>query len=576
MIGRTMIPVLTGRGKLVLASGVTFVAVGALRVAPPLVALGGIILSALLTTYLWFFPVGILLRRKKIELSWWVPPGDQPGGALSVDRPFSLHVAFRNHGRRALRLLGVDILGSPGLELPDRLEAVVPAKRQVLVIDEVRAHASGYQVLHGAVLRFGDALGLLDVRAYFPNPLAIKVFPRYMSLAGAALRAQGSAQLEQIGLHQMRRRGLAGELREIRDHVPGDSFKYIAWKSTARRRKLMVRELETELVMTHQFLLDIGGGMRMGSPGRTKLDYAIDTAAALARSALDTGDRVGLVTFDSRVYSELRPGSGYHHFLKLVDRLIETHNIVDEDLTDLTNGELIAMVARYMAYQEALDVRLHEAPPLDDAQWKHLQAGPKGDLYDMRKLGQVIGPLLKAMGQMRAHKSSAPAWWWSRVQVSPESGTPMARLRLFCRLRGIELPYRYEPGSGRRAAGLVEAIERISSKGRADVIVLISDLQGFADHAQATRRALVAARRGGRRIVAIAPFGPAFAPPAETEIGQRVARILTRDEQHAFEQGRRLLLSQGVPVIEVGPEDHPAVLVPRVMQARSTSIRRVA
>lgn len=575
MIGRTMIPVLTGRGKLVLASGVTFVAVGALRVAPPLVALGGIILSALLTIYLWFFPVGILLRRKKIELSWWVPPGDQPGGALSVERPFSLHVAFRNHGRRALRLLSVDILGSEALDLPDTVEVVVPPRRQVLVIGEVRSRSAGYQVLHGAVLCFGDALGLLDVRAYFPNPLAMKVFPRYISLASQILRPQGGAQQEQAGLHQTRRRGLAGELREIRDHVPGDSFKYIAWKATGRRRKLMVRELETELVMTHQILVDIGGSMRMGSPGRTKLDYALDTAAALARSALDGGDRVGLIAFDSRVYSELRPGSGHHHFLKLVDRLIETHHVVDEDLTDLTNGELIATVARYMAYQEALDVRLREAPPLDDAQWQHLQAGPKGDLYDMNKLSQVVGPLLKAMGQMRAHKSSAPAWWWSRVQVSPESGTPMARLRLFCRLRGIELPYRFEPGSGRRAAGLARAIDRIGAHGRADVIVLISDLQGLADRVQVTRKALVTARRGGQRVVAIAPFGPAFAPEAKTEIGHQVSRVLMRDEEQAFKEGRRVLVSQGIPVIEAGPGDSPSVLLPRVARAR-VAMRRLA
>ena len=35
----------------------------------------GVVLLAL---YLSFYPTAILLRRKKIELSWWVPPGDQP------------------------------------------------------------------------------------------------------------------------------------------------------------------------------------------------------------------------------------------------------------------------------------------------------------------------------------------------------------------------------------------------------------------------------------------------------------------------------------------------------------------
>lgn len=577
MVGRSMIPVLTRRGKLMLASGITFVVVGALRVTPPMVALGGVILSALLTTYLWFYPVAILLRRKKIELSWWIPPGDQPGGALSVEHPFGLKLAFRNHGHRALRLLGVRILGSEALVLPTELEALVPPGRQVMVIGETRSRAAGYHVLHGAVLRFGDALGLLDVRAYFPNPLALKVFPRQMGAPSHALRPQGNAVHEQMGAHQVRRRGLAGELREIRDHAPGDSFKYIAWKATARRRKLMVRELETEIVVTHQIIVDVGSSMRTGTPGRTKLDYGIDVAAAVARAALDSGDRVGLITFDSRIYSELRPAAGHHHLLKLVDRLVETRSIVDEDLTDLTNGELVAAVARYLAYQEAVDVRLQQAPPLDDPRWKFLQAGPKGDLYDMRRLGKVVGPLLKTMGQMRSHKSSAPAWWWSRVQVSPESGMQMARLRLFCRLRGIELPYRQDASGGRRAAGLSETIERITTGGgRAERMVLISDLQGLVDRPDITIRALARARRGGQRVVAVAPFGPAFAPAAQTEVGDRVARIITRDERQAFEESRRFLVSQGIPVIEAGPGDHPAMLLPRIARMRTTSMRRLA
>jgi uncharacterized protein (DUF58 family) len=575
MIGRSMIPVLTRRGVLVLASGATFVAVGSLRGAPPLIALGGVVLSALLTAYVWFFPVAILLRRKKIELSWWVPPGEQPGGALAVDRPFSLHLAFRNHGIRTLRILHVNILGTRSLELPAGLEATVPPGSQVEVLGEARARASGYQVLHGSVLIFGDVLGLMDIRAYFPNPLAIKVFPRQVGMPSQALRPQGLAAHEQVGFHQMRRRGLAGELREIREHASGDSFRYIAWKQTARQRKVMVRDMETEIVVTHQILIDIGGSMRMGAPGRTKLDYAIDTASSLARTALDSGDRVGLLTFDARVYSELRPGAGHNHYLKLVDRLIETHNLVDEDFTDLTNGELIATVARYLAYQEAVDARIRQAPDLDDPMWQHLQAGPGGELYDVRMISKAIETLLESMGQMRAHKKSAPAWWWSRVHVGADSDPRLARMRLFCRLRGIELPFRYDPEAARQATGLSAAVDRLGSSGRADVIIVLSDLLGFAGRSEVTAKALTRARRRGQRVLAIAPFGPAFAPAPGTDTGRAVAEILTRDERQLFDRARRMFLRHGVPVIEVGPNDTPASLAGKLSRVR-TVVRRVA
>src|SRR5690349_19448831 len=233
-----------------------------------------------------FYPTAILLRRKKIELSWWVPPGDQPGGALAVDRPFLLHLAFRNHGSRRLRILSTQVLGSTSLSLEERPSATVHRGQQVEVVTPVKPLVAGYHVLHGAALTFGDALGLFDIEAFFPNPIAVKVFPRTLALRGQSVRAVGGALHEQIGLHSVKRRGLSGELREIREHTHGDPFKFIAWKATARRQQLMVRDLENEIVTTHVLMVDVGSGMRQGLLGRTPLDWACDAAAALGRAAM--------------------------------------------------------------------------------------------------------------------------------------------------------------------------------------------------------------------------------------------------------------------------------------------------
>jgi uncharacterized protein (DUF58 family) len=584
-----VIPIPARRSRFVLGSAVLFILVGSITQPPSgaLVALGGVALSALMTAYLGFFPIAILLRRRKIELSWWVPPGDQPGGALAVDRPFQVHLAVRNHGGRKLRMLSAELIGSKALELPRQLEATVPPRTQIELSGETRARAAGYQVLHGAVLTFGDVLGLFEVRAYFPNPIAIKVFPRQSGVrAGTALRPDGGPVHERTGMHQVRRRGLAGELREIREHSPGDPFKFIAWKATARRQKLMVRDLETEIVVTHQILLDISGTMRNAAPGRSKLDYAVETAAALARSALEGGDRVGLCTFDSRVYSELRAGDGHQHYLKLIDRLLETHNVVDEELTDLTAGELVSTVARYLAHQEAIDVRVRHVPPLDDPAWERIQAGPAGELYDVTALAKVVQSLLNSMG--RAHgilprdgasaggagadapigRPLAPAWWWNRVPISPESDPAMGRLRLFCRLRGIDLPYRSQHPHGRRAAGLMDAARRVSAGGRADVVILLSDLGGIIESPEASSPALAHLRRAGQRVMAVAPFGPAFLPLPAREVGAQVAQVLARSEAAAFDQARRHLLGLGIPVLRAGPEDTPAVLLGKMARQR--------
>ncbi|MDB4952927.1 MAG: hypothetical protein JWO36_496 [Myxococcales bacterium] len=544
-----MIPRLAARGKLVLATALLFLLVGALHGTPPLVALAGTILTVLLALYLMFYPTAILLRRKKIELSWWVPPGDQPGGALAVDRPFQLHLAFRNHGSRQLRILSTHVLAASGLSIDERPSATVKRGQQVEVVSPVKALSAGYHVLHGAALTFGDALGLFDIEAFFPNPIAVKVFPRTIGMRGATARAVGGALHEQVGLHHVRRRGLSGELRELREHTHGDPFKFIAWKATARRQQLMVRDLENEIVTTHLIMLDAGSGMRQGALGKAPLDWACDASAALAKAAIANSDRIGLVAFDTRMLCELAADTGHHHYLQLVDRMLDMRNVADADLTDVTAGELVALVARYLAHQEAIDVRIKIAPPLDDARWTQIQAGPDGQLYDVASTVRLCKRLIETMMGKDDRKAKPPP--------VVDEDKQLAVLRQFCRLRGIELPYHTTWEHGRRAAGFAAAVDRAVHKavasGRPDVVVLISDLHGLSEDETRAKRAIARLKRAAGSVVALVPSPPAFLPVATTAHGRRVRELMIRDQRAATEPGRRMLVRHGVTVLEASP-----------------------
>jgi len=546
-----VIPRLAQRGKLILATALLFLIVGALHGAPPLVGLAGAILTVLLAFYLQFYPTAILLRRKKIELSWWVPPGDQPGGALSAERPFQLHLAFRNHGSRKLRILATQVLSGSGLSIEERPIATVKRGQQVEVTATVRSLAAGYQVLHGAALTFGDALGLFDIEAYFPNPIAVKVFPRTVALRGQPVRAVGGALHEQVGLHHVRRRGLSGELRELREHSHGDPFKFIAWKATARRGQLMVRDLENEIVSTHVVMLDVGAGMRSGPLGKTALDWACDSAAALGKAAINNGDRIGLVGFDTRPVVELPVDTGHHHYLQLVDRLLDTRSIVDEDLTDVTAGELVALIARYLAHQEAIDVRIKTAPPLDDPRWTSIQAGPDGQLYDVTATGRICRRLIELMIGRDNRVAGAAA----RPATVVEPDAQLAPLRQFCRMRGIELPYRSTWEHGRRAAGFARAVERAVAGGRPDLVVIVSDLAGLVEDEGRVKKALARLKKMAGSVIALVPAAPAFLPAATTVHGRRVRELMARDQRTMIEPGRRLLVGHGISVVEGSPLD---------------------
>jgi uncharacterized protein (DUF58 family) len=604
-----MIPRLTTRGKLVLSSILLFLLVGALHAAPPLVGMGGLVLAVLLAVYLHFFPTAILLRRKKIELSWWVPPGDHPGGALSVDRPFALHLAFRNHGSRRLRVLHTRVLAGTGLDVDGNPIAAVAPGQQVEVVTQVVARTMGHHVFHGAALTLGEALGLFEIEAYFPNPIAIKVFPRALPSRGATVRAVGGALHEQVGMHHVRRRGIAGELRELRQHSHGDPFKLIAWKATAKRGQLMVRDLETEIVSSVVVLLDGGAAMRAGPAGTTPLDWACDATSGLAKATLGSGDRLGFVGFDTRVIAEAPPGAGHQQYLQVVDRLVDMRSIVDEDLTDVTAGELVALVARYLAHQEAVDVRVRVAPLLEDPRWNHIQAGPDGQLYDVAGTARLVAKLIEVMvGDKRfAHQAGHAGPAGGRGDGKAQGGkgkaagngngkppqgarpggkggphrrasTPapvpsdpepqLALLRRFCRLRGIELPFRTTWEHSRRAAGLQAAVERAVAHGRPDLVVILSDFAGWAEDEERTAKALARLRRAAGGVIALVPSVSAYLPATTSLPGARTRQLLLADAAAKMASDRRLLTRHGITVVEANPGDPLDALLGRGRRGR--------
>lgn len=113
----------------------------------------------------------------------------------------------------------------------------------------------------------------------------------------------------ELGVKEQRRRGRGTEFDHIKEHTPDDGTTGIDWKATARRHKPMVRMYRVE--QNHDVVIGIDTGRLMGSrvEGITKLDHAINATLLLGRVCLVNGDRPGILTFDSRVRSFVKPAS---------------------------------------------------------------------------------------------------------------------------------------------------------------------------------------------------------------------------------------------------------------------------
>jgi uncharacterized protein (DUF58 family) len=544
-LGRS--PSLTSRGQAWAAGAALLIVTGALGGAWRVVAAGVLSLSALLCAYLAFFPTSVVIWRRHVELQWGI---QREGGETSLvaGRPFKLVVTLRNLSPRGIGRAILRVFASPPLSVPERLALRLSARREATVVGQVWPQRAGYWSLHGAAVEVTDLFGLCSVEAYFPSPVALKIFPRPAPFVAPPPEAQVSgAPHERLGLHALRQRGLGGDLRELREYAAGDPFKQIAWKATARTGKLMVRDLDRETMVTHFLLVDLGGSMREGPMGLSRLDRAVDLANAYARGALEAGDRVGLLTFDGRIVAEVRPNDGPVHRLRLVEPLMQAMNSVDDDLTDLTDSELVEAVARYLLFQDGADTRVARTPPLDDPSWAHLVSTPAGELYDVRRLLKAAQTTDKTL--VRA--------------ASPE----LAHLRRFCRQRGLALPHRRVPEPGRRARGMAEALERAAAGRGTQRILVLSDLEGLEPTGMASdavARAVRLVRRRGHQLVCAVPSGRASATLAAGGDAAIVSEIAGWDLDRRERAARRRMASLGVRVVAVQPNESAAQLIARL------------
>jgi len=560
--GNGVKPTLTTSGKSVLATAGIFVLGGIIVRSWPLVSLGGVALVLLLATMVLFYPRTILLSRRKLEVAWWIPPAESAGGALTVGHPFTLQLFIRNRSPYHLGRAEIGVLRSEPLEMLGAEAATrLPRGAEVELRLQARGRSAGHWFFYGLTLRLVGPLGLYQVIAYYPLPLTTRIFPRFAGVRTAVPhRPRTGTPQERAGRHPLKLRGLGGDLREIRDHQHGDPFKSIAWKATARTRKLMVKEYESEIMITHYVVLDTSWSMRAGDHGQSKLDYAVELAASFARWAIEAGDRVGLVTFDSRIYSLLRPADGRPHLTRVVDRLMELRSIVDEDLTNLTHGELVRAVADFVLYQDGVDVRVKHAPPPDSDLWERIVADRQGNLYDFRALTHWVSSYLSRRG--RQHQDVR--WWRRVVASSPE----LATLRRFCQIRGIDLPYRSgDDVQGSKDHGLTEAIAQASASRSSQFILLLSDLEGITSRGGVMQSLALATRRRHHPVV-IVPHTPQFGPEPVDDASRLVADILREDEDRRTRRLRREITRRGIPVLQASPQDALMPILRRLSRLR--------
>ena len=196
------------------------------------------------------------------------------------------------------------VAGSP------RLSTYLGAGEEATLFYVFRPRTRGLYTVGPTTVVAHDALGLafrsidLDTRAN------LFVTPARPSLGLGAAFARLRTRF--LGAQALRRRGYGTEFRSLREYLPTDDYRTIAWKRSGKG-KLFIREFEQENRQDFLVLLDASATMSVGIPGQSALDKAVEATQVLAAYVARREDRIGLLAWASGPKAFVEPGRGPNH-----------------------------------------------------------------------------------------------------------------------------------------------------------------------------------------------------------------------------------------------------------------------
>ncbi|HEX6764100.1 MAG TPA: DUF58 domain-containing protein [Polyangiaceae bacterium] len=285
------------------------------------------------------------IRAAGFEMTW---RGEPRRVRVARGEHVTLEAELRNRDGRAASFSGLRAVASPELDVTvEPADGEVPASGRLRVELTVRAERVGRHAIHGLSLELEGPPGLFEVPLTFANPYGIEVLPG--SCRGLLRTARGGRSRRSA--EQGRPGPLAGEgdsLRELREHQPGDPFRRIAWKPSARRAQLLVREYEREERDVVWIVLDASVELWAGAPGSAALDRAVDEAWTIADRHLKGGDFVGLAVVAARTLSWIEPGSSPGHAIKIATALAHATSCLDPDRSGLDEADVVHRVLEHL------------------------------------------------------------------------------------------------------------------------------------------------------------------------------------------------------------------------------------
>ncbi len=235
----------------------------------------------------------------------------------SLAKPQPVEIELTNRSGRGCQIALKDDLPQCFDAEPDEVELKIGGRSRILFHYHYESNERGQQTLRFVHLKVTSGLGLWH--AYYRIPCAdtISVYPDMKQISEYDLLAKTN-RLSLLGMRRTRKIGQDNEFERLRDYTQDDNYKHIDWRTTARRRKLTVRDFQANQSQRIIFLVDCGRMMTGTVEGLSLLDYSLNAMLMLSYVALRQGDSVGLISFSNSIHNYTPARGG----VKQINRLL--------------------------------------------------------------------------------------------------------------------------------------------------------------------------------------------------------------------------------------------------------------
>ncbi|HEV3029927.1 MAG TPA: DUF58 domain-containing protein, partial [Planctomycetota bacterium] len=279
------------------------------------------LLAGLIPVLVWpvLAAVGVLAMAMVVERRLLsrvtVTHEEAPIWAVSLDEEERIDFRLATDAPRAVRLVVRRSWPALLAEPSTTLAGSCPPGETLTLSCPVRGVVRGRAALDGPHLAL-SFWGWAERLVSLPGRSELKVLPNLKAVKRMH-RMLNDAFLRGLGQRTAPRLGKGREFDRLREYTVDDDFRDIAWKASARHRKLIVREFRLDRSQDVLVCIDRGHRMAAQTTRIRRVDHAVNAAVLISYICSRMEDRVGVLSFGAQVDGGIPQGRGAAHLSRI-------------------------------------------------------------------------------------------------------------------------------------------------------------------------------------------------------------------------------------------------------------------